>query len=169
MSFFAASRVSARKPNPSSLCSAGHLEQFLHLGRPQVARQAEPREIDKAAFETQQLRHHFGVGFDERREFQQAPLGAPVTRRTERIDRRRSGHRAGGRRIAQDHPVAGQRTHLLVEDDLRQPGVARRQPLAFEQRHAAHDMGRSQMHMHRRPVLQRLRLGREQAQTERRC
>jgi len=50
--------------------------------------------------------------------------------------------------------------------DLRERRVARRELLAFEQRHASHDMRRSQMNMDRRPVLEGLRFGGEQAQPD---
>ncbi len=144
------------------LGAAGRLQEPVHVDRPEIARLAEAAGLDEARFQPQQFRQHVGVGLAQRRELGQPALRAAIARGTERIDHHRAGDRAGGRGIAQDDTVAGKRADLVVEHELRQRRIARRQPVALEQRHPAHDVGRAEMDMHRRPVLERLTLRREQ-------
>ena len=153
-----------QEPETFQLGAAGHLQKPVDVDGPEIARLAEAAGLDEARFQPQQFRQHIGVGLAQGIEFGQPALRAAVARRTERIDHHRARHRAGGRRIAQDDAVARKRADLVLEHELRQRRVARRQPVAFEQRHPAHDMGRAEMDMHRRPVLERLALRGEQVE-----
>jgi hypothetical protein len=124
----------------------------------------EAAGLDEARLQPQQFRQHVAVRPTQGFELRQAPLRAAIARRTERIDHRGAGNRARGRRVAQNDAVACQGAHLVLEHELRQRGLARHQPVALEQRHTAHDMGRADMDMDRGPVLERLAFRREQSE-----
>ena len=162
MSLRASASVSARKPKPSSLAPpAACRSRSTSTGR--RLRDWPKRPVStKPEFQPQQFRQHVGVGHGQRYKLGQPALRAAIARRPERIDHCRAGDRADGGWIAQDDTVARKRTDLVLEHELRQRRIARRQPVAFEQRHAAHDVGRTEMDMHRRPVLERLALRGEQ-------
>ena len=164
MSLRAAARVSARKPKPSSLAPPAACRSLsTSTGRRLRARPKRPVST-KPASSRSSLGSDLGIGLGESHELGQPALRAAVARRAEGIDDRGARHRADGRGIAQDDAVARERADLLLEHELGQRRVARRELVAFQQGHAAHDVGRAEMNVHGRPVLHRLALRREQAQ-----
>ena len=93
----------------------------------------------------------------ERGQLGLARAGGAAGGRRERIEHDAAAQRAARGLVAQDEAVAVQRADRLVEHELRQRGLARRDGGALRYRDAGRDVGGGEVQVQRRPVLERLR------------
>src|ERR1700755_2439855 len=86
------------------------------------------------------------------------PLGrTTLARRRERIEYMATADRAIGLRVAHHEPIARQRANRPLEHELNAGTLTGAERVAIEQRDMRDLVLRAQMHMQRRPMLQRKR------------
>src|SRR5512133_2022083 len=128
----------------------------------EVVERLEPIEIDETLRVFHESRERgCGVGLFECSELRTARSAAASRGRRERIDDEPAAQRSARRLVPQYETIAAQRAYWLVQYELHDFAGARGECGAAPYRKPCGHVARRKMEVHRRPVLHRLRFGRQ--------